>query len=231
MVVANPRYRNADPEAVGDVLAQDGDVVVVAEPGPVGARAGGTYPHAVTAYETGGRGAVIVVSRFPLRAGQRARQPHRQRRVPLRGAGARRPVVLYAAHPDPPGLGGSHLSPVEQDRLFDRLAHVAHDEILPVVVAGDLNLVDRSSTFRRLTDHLDDATGHHLARPHLAAVALPAGPHRPRARRPGLVRRRVGRLRDHRVRPPRRDGRGRSVRARPLSFPRHVNALSARGPP
>jgi endonuclease/exonuclease/phosphatase (EEP) superfamily protein YafD len=161
VVVANPRYRNANMGAIEDVLAQDGDVVVVAEPGPVSRALAEAFPHAETVFDTGGRGELAVLSRFPLeRADQRANLlAHGVFRFVVHAPSGS--FVLYAAHPKPPGLGAGHLTPPRQLALYRRVLSAARAEQLPIVLAGDLNLVDRSAAFRHLTGWFDDATAGH----------------------------------------------------------------------
>ena len=206
-----PASATSPPRRSATSLRQDGDVVVVAEPGPLSRHLAGSYPTPTTAFEPSGRGEVTVVSRFPMhRADQRETfQAAGVFRFVVDGPGGS--FVLYAAHPDPPGFGASALSPIEQERLFGRLQAAIAAEDLPVVLAGDLNLVDRSAPFRRLTDHLVDATGRHWRRP----TSLRWRPLLARIDHvlvsPGWCRRGGHDVPDHRVGPPGRRRRRRRV--------------------
>lgn len=93
---------------------------------------------------------------------------------PTRGVRARvetpaGPIVLYAMHlPAPrldPGEDDAYASVSEHAEIVRRLRDAVAAETLPVVVAGDLNLVDRASGYRRLLDVLDDAVRADWARP------------------------------------------------------------------
>jgi endonuclease/exonuclease/phosphatase (EEP) superfamily protein YafD len=68
------------------------------------------------------------------------------------------PFVLYAMHLQKPGISPSsvEIGFRSHRRLVDRLVDAVQAETLPVVVAGDLNLGDRTSGYRALTDVLDD---------------------------------------------------------------------------
>ena len=68
-------------------------------------------------------------------------------------------VIVYALHvPRPgPGSGLYEVTPPELHAMVDALADAVEAEELPVVVMGDLNLVDRGPGFQRLTENLSDA--------------------------------------------------------------------------
>lgn len=69
------------------------------------------------------------------------------------------PTVLYALHiPRPfPGNGSYELSVSEHVQLVRAIADAVAQETEPVVVAGDLNSIDRGQSYRALTAVLDDA--------------------------------------------------------------------------
>lgn len=66
-------------------------------------------------------------------------------------------MVLYGLHLDRPGLGPGEVGFRTHRRIIERLTDAIEQESAPVVVSGDLNLGDRTSGYRRLTDVLDDA--------------------------------------------------------------------------
>jgi endonuclease/exonuclease/phosphatase (EEP) superfamily protein YafD len=85
-------------------------------------------------------------------------------------------VVVYALHLPPPRArpaGDWEVSVRRHRRLVARVRDAVAAEELPVVVAGDLNLVDRAWGYRALTGVLDDA---------MRSTWL-----RPTARRPGTL--------------------------------------------
>lgn len=70
------------------------------------------------------------------------------------------PVVVYGLHVPPPRVRPAdpwEVTVREHRRVVARLHDAVAAERLPVVVAGDLNLVDRAWGYRRLTGVLDDA--------------------------------------------------------------------------
>lgn len=70
------------------------------------------------------------------------------------------PVVVYALHLPPPRVrptGDWEVSVRQHRDVVARLRDAVAAERLPVVVAGDLNLVDRTWGYRALTEVLDDA--------------------------------------------------------------------------
>lgn len=69
-------------------------------------------------------------------------------------------VVVYGLHLERPTLGrsnGSQVSVRRHAQIVATLRDAVATESLPVVVAGDLNLVDRTTGYRALTAVLDDA--------------------------------------------------------------------------
>jgi hypothetical protein len=67
-------------------------------------------------------------------------------------------VVLYALHVPRPGSGDGvyELSVTDQSRMIDAIVDAIAAESLPVIVIGDLNVVDRSNGYRDLTGVLVD---------------------------------------------------------------------------
>jgi endonuclease/exonuclease/phosphatase (EEP) superfamily protein YafD len=101
---------------------------------------------------------VGVFSRFPLRdlGLPPALQSQRGRRVRVDGPDG--PFILYAMHLQKPGPSPSKVEVGfrTHKRLIDAIVRSVRAETLPVVVAGDLNLVDRSTGYRAMTNVLDD---------------------------------------------------------------------------
>ncbi|MFT7475355.1 MAG: hypothetical protein ACI81L_002293 [Verrucomicrobiales bacterium] len=67
-------------------------------------------------------------------------------------------VILYALHIPRPGSGDGvyELPIIDQSRMIDAIADAIAAETLPVILVGDLNIVDRSESYRDLTDVLVD---------------------------------------------------------------------------
>lgn len=145
------------PDNVGDIDAQRPDVLVITELTQQGkAIYGDAFRYSVAKPDDDHD--VGVFSRYPLRdlglpsalAGQRGR------RVEVDGPDG--PFVLYAMHLQKPGPTPSSVEVGFRThrRLVDAIVRSVRAERLPVVVAGDLNLIDRSSGYRALTRVLDD---------------------------------------------------------------------------
>lgn len=68
------------------------------------------------------------------------------------------PMVLYALHiPRPfPGNGPYELSVSEHVEMVEAIAAAVAEESDPVIVAGDLNSIDRGQSYRALTAELND---------------------------------------------------------------------------
>lgn len=68
--------------------------------------------------------------------------------------------VLYALHIPRPSLSPGDVYEVgvsEQRRIVEAIARAAESETLPVLIVGDLNVVDRGTSYDLLTDNLQDA--------------------------------------------------------------------------
>jgi endonuclease/exonuclease/phosphatase (EEP) superfamily protein YafD len=162
IVAANVYYRNHSvSDAVADLRARDADVVVMSE-ATRGTLAGlrASYPYVVTdCFDADWcDDEVAVFSRFPLREAE-----HRSsERVVLRVVvDASTPFVLLAAHLPRPAVrpdGHDSVSFADHRREIDELMRDIALEDLPVVVAGDLNLSDRTSGYRELAGTMVDAT-------------------------------------------------------------------------
>jgi endonuclease/exonuclease/phosphatase (EEP) superfamily protein YafD len=167
-VVATNVYANHTypPGVLRQIEAQRPDVLVVSEVVGASARTFG----AAFRYAVGDRvgsddedwripNDVAVFSDLPMDGGPLPPSLRDQRglRAVIDGPGGR--FVLYALHLQKPGITPSSYETGfrTQRRLVDRVAAAVEAETLPVVVAGDLNLSDRTSGYRALTDVLDDA--------------------------------------------------------------------------
>jgi endonuclease/exonuclease/phosphatase (EEP) superfamily protein YafD len=53
--------------------------------------------------------------------------------------------------------GGGKADPTQQRKKLDDLLDAAGAETLPVVIAGDMNMPDRTSSYRAFTDAMHDA--------------------------------------------------------------------------
>jgi endonuclease/exonuclease/phosphatase (EEP) superfamily protein YafD len=113
--------------------------------------------HLNSAYHDAGY-SEYVASRFPLRA-QHAPQVLGQAVVVE--VMAPTPFLLVGVHLPRAGIGIPYLrgnfSFAAQRRAVDAVAHLTTTSALPVVVAGDLNISDRTSTYQHLVAHRRDA--------------------------------------------------------------------------
>jgi len=100
-----------------------------------------------------------------------------QRALRIRVDGPAGPFVVYGLHLQRPRFGPSgddQVSVRAHARAIDRLLVAIAKEELPVVLAGDLNLVDRASGYRKLSSLLDDAVRSDWVRPTaLRPIGLP----------------------------------------------------------
>jgi len=150
VVAANTFGTRTSPPSIEDDIADERpDVVVVSEVSDeLDATLRRRFRHAAR------NGDVAVYSSMPI--GQIGRAPARQRgmRVVIGGR-----FVLYALHLQKPGVTPSSVEVGFRThrRIVDAVIDAVRREQQPVVLAGDLNLVDRSSGYRRLTRALDDA--------------------------------------------------------------------------
>jgi endonuclease/exonuclease/phosphatase (EEP) superfamily protein YafD len=178
VVAANVYYRNDDEAAaVDDLVARDADVVVLSEVTYlVITGLSEHYPYVATDCLAVPRcdAEVAVLSRYPLHDAERRVSTRSVLRVVVSGP---EPFVLLAAHLPRPALRPDNEDSVTFGRHrseIDRLVREIDDEELPVVLAGDLNLSDRTSGYRALDDAMVDAT-----RTGWAATTFPFGVFRP----------------------------------------------------
>ena len=134
------------------LVDRDADVLVVSEVAPeLDEALRHRFPFARFRYDVG------VYSKHPLGPAGRAPGGQRGMRVRVRAPGET--VLLYAEHVRKPGL---RTSTVESGfrthrRTVEAIADSVARESSPTLLVGDLNLVDRSGAYRRLTRVLDDA--------------------------------------------------------------------------
>jgi endonuclease/exonuclease/phosphatase family metal-dependent hydrolase len=154
---------NRGEPAVADILGRHPDLVVVSELGSeTDRRLRAAFPAAARSpsLEEGIDGDVGLYSRWPVTAGPLPGPLASQRglRAVVDGPAGR--FVVYALHlvkPDLSPKGPTEVSFGTYRRLVDQVRAAVRAEALPTVVAGDLNLVDRTSAYRRLTRDLADA--------------------------------------------------------------------------
>lgn len=157
IVAANLRFDNHTPEvAARAVLARKGDVVVVSEATDRSA-AVLTPAYRYNARSNGGNDGYseLVLSRYPLRV----RTIYRQMLAVDVMAPA--PFELLGAHFPRAGYGlhafRGHFNFGAQQRSVRAVDGLRRAARLPVVLAGDFNVSDRTSTYRHLVAHRRDA--------------------------------------------------------------------------
>jgi vancomycin resistance protein VanJ len=159
IVVANVSSRNDTVgRAIGDALAQGGDLVLLLEAGQDPAPPPGFAAVALPSYSN-----QVVLSRFPARLVDRPPNwPKRLRahRIEVDAPSGR--LIVYLAHLVRPHLGlrGFVRLPRQmtaQRRERDALLASARRETAPVVLVGDFNASDRGRGYRRITDRFRDA--------------------------------------------------------------------------
>jgi len=164
VVAANTYGANRRPAAAvaADVLAQHPSLLVVSELSPrIDAALRRAFPHRAVDLTSGRdhRADVGVYSDFPLaRTGLPWGVPAEHGlRVVVEAPGQR--LVLYAIHLQKPGVRPSsyEVGFRTHQKLVGRIADAVQAEKEPVLLAGDLNLADRTGGYRRLTGVLDDA--------------------------------------------------------------------------
>lgn len=160
VVAANVLGRNHElSSAFDDLIEQRPAALVVSEDDPrLHARLRRAFAHAFSS-DDGGRG-VGAYTTLPARRLTLPAPLRRFRALRLRVDAPAGPFVLYALHlprPWPYQTSNFQLPPTEYRRVIDAVAASVRRERLPVVVAGDLNLVDRTSWYRTMTSTLRDA--------------------------------------------------------------------------
>jgi endonuclease/exonuclease/phosphatase (EEP) superfamily protein YafD len=136
-------------DAAGAVLAVDPDVLVVNEMTPrLRPVLAAHYPYRLDDVRTDDP-SLAVYSRLPLGVPQVGGLPGMRVEVTAPGG----PFVLYALHVPRPwitGPPGYEATPAEHLRIVERVTDRVATERAPVVVAGDLNSVDRGPDYRVL---------------------------------------------------------------------------------
>jgi endonuclease/exonuclease/phosphatase (EEP) superfamily protein YafD len=160
LVAANLLYSNPTPrEAAQDVQARGADVVVISEGTPEAK----SVLSAAYAYHRTSRYHVysqpeFVASRYPLRVRPVPRELFEALVVEVM---APVPFILVAVHLPRAGIDLPHLrreiSFADQRRAVSAMLRLTDSSRLPVVVAGDLNISDRTDAYRRLVSHRRDA--------------------------------------------------------------------------
>lgn len=170
IVGANTFGSFSDPPSIAeDIAAQAPDLVVVSEVSDgveeeLSRRFATTH---VGVIGLTGRPDVVVFSDLPV---EQLEMPDalRSRGVRLLVSGPSGPFTLYGLHLPPPRArpaGGPEVSVRGHQEIVRAVRDAVRSEDGPVVVAGDLNLVDRTSGYRRLTAILDDAMRSGWVRP------------------------------------------------------------------
>jgi endonuclease/exonuclease/phosphatase (EEP) superfamily protein YafD len=136
-------------EPAGALLAVNADVLVIAEMTPdLEPTLAARYPYHVD--DLRAAPGVAVYSRLPL--GEPQLDDLAGLRVEVTAAGG--PFVLYALHVPRPWITAGppdyQVTPDEHLRIVERLGDRVASERRPVVVAGDLNSVDRAPDYRAL---------------------------------------------------------------------------------
>jgi endonuclease/exonuclease/phosphatase (EEP) superfamily protein YafD len=158
LVAANTYQHNPDPTAAAHALVAAGPDVLVAVETPTTIRDG--LLEDLSDLEHVQRGGLNVFARWPLGEPQPIASVSTWAavRVAIHRPGA--PFVLYAVHlPNPL----HEVSFSEHASIVERLLHSARDERLPVVLAGDFNMSDRSTSYRMLDRAMRDAMRSSLA--------------------------------------------------------------------
>ncbi|HEX4491179.1 MAG TPA: endonuclease/exonuclease/phosphatase family protein [Acidimicrobiia bacterium] len=160
IVAANLHFQNATPAAAArDLIARRPDVVVVSE-GTTRSEAAltGAFEHHLSSPPHRDGYSEYVASRFELR--RRAAGSVSGQAVVVEVM-APTPFLLIAVHLPRPGLGipllPGHFSFARQARAVNAVRALTAASALPVVVAGDLNVSDRTSTYAHLVAHRRDA--------------------------------------------------------------------------
>jgi endonuclease/exonuclease/phosphatase (EEP) superfamily protein YafD len=161
IVAANLHFTNKTPlEGARDVDARHADVVVISEATPdTESVLGRSYPYQLRSGRHGNQYGEYVVSRYPLRARS---VPHDLRQAVVAEVMAPTPFLLVGVHLPRAGITGvpylgTEVSFAGQRPSISAVVRLTKSTHLPVVVAGDLNVSDRTASYRRLVAHRRDA--------------------------------------------------------------------------
>ena len=160
VTAANVFLENPRPaEAAASILAQDAGVVISIETGAqIRAVLDAAYPYAASTGDGDGL-AEVIHARWPITGAgplQGDLAPYGLRAVVERPEGR---LVVYAVHLPRPWFDNTRYSQTltVHRALVAQLHDLVEKEVLPTVVGGDLNLVDRTSGYRQLDASLRDA--------------------------------------------------------------------------
>ena len=160
LVAANLHFGNRTPdEAAHDVLARHADVVVISE-GTLRTESivSHAYRYHVRSRFHGNRYSELVASRYPL---QIQVVPSELFQAVVVEVMAPTPFVLVGVHLPRAGIGVPYLrgrvSFAGQRLAVRAVTGITDRSDLPVVVAGDLNVSDRTAAYRSLVAHRRDA--------------------------------------------------------------------------
>lgn len=160
LIAANLRFSNPRPrQAAGEIVARHADVVVISE-SVHGSEAvlSAAYPYHVAYGYRGNRYSEFVASRYPLRPRP---VPSELRQAVVVEVMAPTPFILVGVHVPRAGINLPHLSGkvsfAGQRLAVSAVTRLTASHSLPVVVAGDLNVSDRTAAYRRLVAHRRDA--------------------------------------------------------------------------
>lgn len=160
VVAANVNSKNPTiGRAVTDAVARGGDLVLLIEAG----KGRWTPPPQYTTVIRPQYSAQVILSRFPARLLEKPAgwpKDFRAHRLEVDAPSGR--IVVYLAHLKRPHLGPRRILGLRrqlqaQRREREALLRSARAEKVPVVVAGDFNISDRSRPYRRITSRFRDA--------------------------------------------------------------------------
>jgi endonuclease/exonuclease/phosphatase (EEP) superfamily protein YafD len=160
IVAANLHFSNREVgEAARDVNARGADIVVISENTSTSQSVlTSEFPYHTTAAYRGYGYSQFIGSHFPLR---RLPVPNELREALVVEVMAPTPFVLVGVHLPRAGINFPHLrgrvSFADQRAAVDAVIELTKTSTLPVVVAGDLNVSDRTAAYRRLVSHRRDA--------------------------------------------------------------------------
>jgi len=165
VVSANIDGRDGSRDTLGSLVA---DVIVVPEVGPaVVAELTPSYPHRYVRIDGNDDPDIAVFSRYPMRLLEPVGPSLPGARLEITGPDG--PFVLYGLHIPRPWFTGESESKYqatapEHRRLVKEINERIRAETQPVVLAGDLNSVDRERDYRTklrsgLVDAMRDAPG------------------------------------------------------------------------
>jgi len=142
------------------IIAADADVVAIQELSPdaldiLGPALRAIYPHTAL-YPANGASGSGVFSRYPVLQDMTWQGAFINQRVVLDFDG--QPLTLYNVHPPPPIGSGGFTFDVRNAEIDDIIARVdAEPRAVPLVIAGDFNMGDKTPRYEALQTRLGDA--------------------------------------------------------------------------